>query len=96
MTPLNLSGICGTLASENKERQIQINYYKNHTFMKSHMQDSKLKLYLLCIQPTCPISKKAFRRKQTMLLSEDSTIVNKEREAYFNPAGATQNVEIKI
>jgi hypothetical protein len=30
--------------------------------------------------------KKAFRRKQTMLLSI----------AYFNPAGATQNSEIKI
>jgi hypothetical protein len=40
--------------------------------------------------------KKAFWRKQTMLLYEDSTIVNKEREAYFNPAGATQNAEIKI
>ena len=40
--------------------------------------------------------KKYFRQKQTMLLSEDSTIVNKEREAYFNPAGATQSAEIKI
>ena len=40
--------------------------------------------------------KKAFRRRQTMLLSEDSTSVNKEREAYFNPAGTTQNAEIKI
>jgi hypothetical protein len=39
--------------------------------------------------------KKAFRRKQTMLLSEDSTSVNKERKAYFNPAGVTQNGEIK-
>jgi hypothetical protein len=39
--------------------------------------------------------KKAFRRKQTMLLFEYST-VNKEREAYFNPAGKTQNAEVKI
>ena len=30
-----------------------------------------------------------------MLISEDSTTVNKERVAYFNPAGATQNAEIK-
>jgi hypothetical protein len=40
--------------------------------------------------------KKAFRQKQTMLLSEDSTPVNKERKAYFNPACATHNTEIKI
>ena len=40
--------------------------------------------------------KKAFCRKQTMLSSEDSTSENKERKAYFNPAGATQNPEIKI
>jgi hypothetical protein len=40
--------------------------------------------------------KKSFRRKQTMLLSEDSAIVNKERKAYFNPEGVTQNAEIKI
>jgi hypothetical protein len=40
--------------------------------------------------------KKAFRHKQTMLLSEDSTSVNKERKAYFNPAGMTQNAETKI
>ena len=37
--------------------------------------------------------KKAFRRKQTMLLSEDSTSVNKEKKAYFHPAGATQNAQ---
>ena len=77
---------------ENAERQIQINYYKNLTLIKSHMQDNKLKLQLLWIQPF----KKALRRKQTMLLSEDSTSVNKERKAYFNPAGATQNAEIQI
>jgi hypothetical protein len=35
--------------------------------------------------------KKVFRRKQTMLLSEDSTIVNREKP-YFNPVDA----EIKI
>uniref|UniRef100_A0A8K9V774 Raftlin n=1 Tax=Oncorhynchus mykiss TaxID=8022 RepID=A0A8K9V774_ONCMY len=39
---------------ENAELQIQINYYKNQTFIKSHMQDSKLKLHLLYF-------KKAFR-----------------------------------
>ena len=75
-------------ASENAMRQILINYYKNLTFMESHMQDSKLKLHFNF--------KKAFWRKQIMLLSEDSTIVNKAREAYFNPAGTTQNLEIKI
>ena len=46
---VNLSGIYGTCptwpkARENAERQIQINYYKNQTFIKSHMQDSKLML----------------------------------------------------
>ena len=39
--------------------------------------------------------KKAFRRKHKMLLSDDSKTVNHERVAYFNPAGATQNAEIK-
>ena len=36
---IDLSGICATWpkARENAERQIQINYYKNLTFMKSHM-----------------------------------------------------------
>jgi hypothetical protein len=40
--------------------------------------------------------KKAFRRKQTMLLSEDSTSINKREKTYFNPASATQNAEIEI
>jgi hypothetical protein len=40
--------------------------------------------------------KKAFQRKQTMLLSEGSTSINKERKAHFNHADATQKVEIKI
>jgi hypothetical protein len=40
--------------------------------------------------------RKAFRQKQTMQLSEDSTSVNKERNAWFKPIGVTQNAEIKI
>ena len=39
--------------------------------------------------------KKAFRQKHKKLLSDDSTTVNKEGVAYFNPTGATQNAEIK-
>ena len=39
--------------------------------------------------------KKAFRRKPMKLLSDDSTTVNNETTAYFNPAGTTQHAEIK-
>ena len=50
---VNLSWIgarkCPTwpIARENAERQIQIKYSKIQTFIKSHMQDSKLKLHSL-------------------------------------------------
>jgi hypothetical protein len=64
-------------ARENAERQIQIHSYKNLTFMKSHnLQDNKFKAARV-VNPANMSDLKAFRRKQTMLLSEDSTIVNK-------------------
>ena len=40
--------------------------------------------------------KQDFPRKHKKLLSDDSTTVNKERVAYFHPAGTTQNVEIEL
>ena len=53
------------------------------------------------IKATCVVNpanmsdfKKDFRRKQTVLLSEDSTSINKRE--HFNPAGATQHAELKI
>ena len=77
-------------ARENAERQIQINYYKIQTFIKSHVQD-KLKLH--CCESSQHVR---FQKGFSMLLSENSTSVNKERKVYLNPADATQNAEIKI
>ena len=72
-------------SQENAEHQIQINYYKNLTFIKSHIQDSKLKLHLLWIQPTCQISKMIFGGKQTLLISEDSTSIKQREKMIFQP-----------
>jgi hypothetical protein len=59
--------------------------------MKSHTKDKKIKATLVVNPANMSDFKKAFRRKQMMLLSEEITIVNKDKKA-----GATQNVEIKI
>ena len=47
-------------SGEIAERQIQINYYKYSTFMKSQVQYIKIKLNLLLIQPPCQISKRIY------------------------------------
>lgn len=86
----------GPTSSENAERQIQINYYKKFNFDEITHSIYQNKATLVVNPANVSDFKNVLQRKQTMLLSEDSTPVNKERKAYFNPAGATQNSEIQI
>ncbi|CDQ84459.1 unnamed protein product [Oncorhynchus mykiss] len=75
------------------ERQIQINSYKNRTFMNSHVR-YQIKATRVVNPTNMSDFKNDFRRKQTILLSEDSTSVNKREHISTSPA-VTQNAEIK-
>ena len=66
-------------ARENVERQIQIKYYKNLTFIKSHVR-YQIKAILVVNPANMSDFKNVFWRKHKMLLSDDSTTVNKERK----------------
>ena len=96
LTPRCFNGIDLTTSSGMAEHQIQIKLLEIFNFHTITSAIHKIKALLLVNPATMSDFKKALLRKQTMLLSEDSTPSNKHRQKYFIPPGLTHNLEITI